>query len=93
VKLLGIPVTIRGIVCLVGAVPWVFVWPSNKPVAPNSLPHLILRWAHALVWVLLATAAFIAGFDILGGANTARFVALLALVTYSVFMATLVATK
>jgi len=75
------------------AVIWVFVWPSNKPVAPNSLPHLILRWAHALVWVLLATAAFIAGFDILDGVQTTRFVAFLALITYLVFMATLVAPK
>ena len=69
------------------------VWPSNKRVETNSLPHFILRWFHALVWLFLAAAAIIAGFDILGGANTARFVALLALLTYLVFMATLVITK
>jgi hypothetical protein len=92
-KLLGIPLAIWGIVCLVVAVIWVFVWPSNKRVAPNGLPHFILRWFHALVWLFLATAAFIAGFDILGGANTAQLVALLALLTYLVFMATLVVTK
>jgi hypothetical protein len=91
--LLGIPLVIWGLVCLAVAVIWVFVWPSNKSVAPNSLPHFILRWAHALVWLFLAAAAFIAGFDLLGGANTAQLVALLALLTYLLFMATLVVTK
>ena len=84
---------IWGVVCLVVAAIWVFVWPSNRSVASGSLPYFILRWFHALVWLFLAAAAFIAGFDILGGANTARFVALLALLTYLVFMATLVVTK
>ena len=92
-RLLGIPLAAWGIVCLVVAVIWVFIWPSNKRVEPNGRPHFILRWFHALVWLFLAAAAFIAGFDILGGANTARFVAMRALLTYLVFMATLVATK
>ena len=67
--------------------------PVTRRVAPNSLPHFILRWFHALVWLFLAAAAFIAGFDILGGANTARLVALLALITYLVFMVTIMTTK
>ena len=92
-KLLGIPLTIWGIVCLVVAVIWVFVWPSNKRVEANSLSYFILRWFHALVWLFLAAAAFIAGFDSLGGVHTARFVALVALLTYLVFMATLLVTK
>jgi hypothetical protein len=91
--LLGIPLAIWGIVCLVVAAIWVFVWPSNKSIEPNSLPHLVLRWFHALVWLFLAVTAFIAGFDIFGGANTAQFVALLALLTYLAFMVTLVVTK
>lgn len=92
-KLLGLPPAIWGIACLVVAAIWVFVWPSKRVVAPGSLQHFILRWSHTLVWLLLAAAAFIAGFDILGGTNTAQFVALLALLTYLVFMATLIATK
>jgi hypothetical protein len=92
-SLLGIPLVLWGVVCLIVAGIWVFVWPSNKRVAPNSLPHFILRWFHALVWLFLAAAAFIAGFEIFGGTDTARLVALLALITYLVFMATLVITK
>ena len=33
--LLGIALAIFGIVCLVAAAIWVFVWPSNKPAAPH----------------------------------------------------------
>jgi hypothetical protein len=72
---------------------WVFVWPRSRSVASGSPSYLILRWFHALVWLFLAVAAFIAGLDFLGGANTARFVALLALLTYLIFVATLVVTK
>ena len=36
-KLLGIPLTIWGVVCLVVAVVWVFAWPNNTSVALNSL--------------------------------------------------------
>jgi hypothetical protein len=92
-KLLGIPLTIWSVACLVVAAIWVFVWPRNRSVASGSLPYFILRWGHALVWLFLAAAAFIAGFNILGGANTVQFVALLALLTYLVFIATLIATK
>ncbi|MCU0502454.1 MAG: hypothetical protein MUC51_11945 [Anaerolineae bacterium] len=91
--MLGIPFTVWGIACLVVAAIWVFVWPNNKRVGANSLPRFILRWGHALVWLCLAAAAFIAGFDILGGTNTAQFVALLAALTYLVFMMTLVVTR
>ena len=93
VKLLGIPLPFWGIACLALAVIWVFVWPRNKSVAPGSVPHFILRWGHALVWLFLAAAAFIAGFDILGGAITARIAAFLALITYLGFMVTVVTTK
>jgi hypothetical protein len=92
-KLLGIPLTIWGVACLVMAAVWMFVWPKNRSVASGSLSYLVLRWFHALVWLFLAAATFIAGFDILGGADTARFIALLALLTYLAFMATLMVTK
>lgn len=92
-RLLGIPLAAWGVICLVVAVVWAFAWPANRNVASGSLPYFILRWGHALVWLFLAAAAFIAGFNILGGADTAQFIALLALLAYLVFMATLVATK
>ena len=64
-KLLGIPLAIWGVVCLVVAVIRVFVWPSNKSVETNSLPHFILRRFQALMWLFLPAAASIAGLDII----------------------------
>jgi hypothetical protein len=92
-KLLGFSLPIWGVVCLAVALVWVFVWPSKKSVPKNSLRFFILRWFHALVWLLLAAAAFIASFDALGGVGTARPVAFLSLITYLIFMATVVTSK
>jgi hypothetical protein len=92
-KLFGIPYTLWGIAALVITVIWVFIWPRKKSVRPKSLPYFILRWFHALTWLLLAAAAFIAGLDILGGQATALLVAFLGFFTYLVFMATVVITK
>ena len=47
-KLLGIPLTIWSVACLVVGVIWVFVWPNNRSVASGSLPF-ILRWFHSLM--------------------------------------------
>jgi len=92
-KFLGIPLALWGLVCLGLAVVWIFVWPSDKAVAPDTLHYFILRWFHALTWLLLALAAFVAGFNILGGETTARGVALLSLLTYLTFMVTSVTSK
>lgn len=90
---LGIPFLIWGLLCLVLTVIWVFVWPSGKAIGTDGLRAIILRWFHALVWLLLAASAFIAGFNVLGGESTARFVAFLSLITYLIFMFTLVTSK
>jgi hypothetical protein len=62
--LLGIPFFTWGRVCLGLAVLWYFIWPKDK--TPESLKqsptykprpvwvHSVLRWFHALAWVLLA---------------------------------------
>jgi len=92
-NLFGIPYTLWGIAALATAVLWVFIWPRKKNVKPGSLAYFILRWFHTLVWLFLAAAAFITSFDILGGQNTAQLVAFMGLITYLVFMATVVTMK
>lgn len=92
-KFLGLPLPIWGIFALVLAVVWLWVWPSDRVALPSSLIYFILRWFHALVWLLLAVAAFCASFPLLGGVRTAKPVALLALIVYLVFMFTLVMSK
>ena len=92
-KLSGIPYNFLGLAALAMAVVWAFIWPRKKSVKPNSLPYFILRWFHTLVWLCLATASWIAGFNILGGQATAQLVAFLGLITYLVFMAIIVTRK
>jgi hypothetical protein len=87
-KLFGVPLVLWGALCLVLTVIWIIIWPSDKANAVDSLRFFILRWFHALVWLLLAIAAFLAAFNLLGGASTARMVAFLSLITYLVFMVT-----
>ena len=92
-KLFGVPLVLWGVLCSVLTIVWIFVWPGDKATATTGLRFIILRWFHALVWLFLAIAAFIAAFNVLGGSATARRVAWLSLVTYLVFMATLLTTR
>lgn len=92
-KLFGVPLVVWGVFCLVLTAVWVVVWPHQRAVEAEGLRFLVLRWFHALVWLLLAIAAFVAAFGVLGGAATARIVALLSLVTYLIFMATFVTSR
>jgi len=92
-KLIGIPLVVWGALCLLLAAIWMIVWPHGKANADDGLRFVILRWFHALVWLLLALAAFLAAFNLLGGAATARIVAFLALITYLVFMVTLTTNR
>ena len=92
-KFLGLPLPVWGSLCVVIGIIWVFVWPSARATPTESVRFIILRWFHALVWLLLALAAFIAGFNILDGPKTAKPIALLSLVVYLIFMATFISSK
>lgn len=91
--ILGIPYTLWGIAGLAMAMLWVFIWPRKANVKPNCLAFYILRWFHTLTWLLLAAAAWIAGFNILGGKATAQLVAFLGLITYLIFITMFATTK
>lgn len=62
--LLGIPYFTLSLACLGLAVVWCFVWPKDRTPEPiKQLPEYqprpswmqpVLRWFHALVWVMLA---------------------------------------
>jgi len=91
-KFLGVPLVVWSALCLVLTVVWIIFWPSDKAAATAGIRFVILRWFHALVWLFLALAAFLAAFHLLGGSSTARMVAFLALITYLIFMGTLLTT-
>ena len=91
-KFIGVPFAVWGILWLIVALIWVFVWPADKAAALSGARFLILRWGHALVWLLLAIAAFVTGFDVLGGARLGQPVALASLIVYLAFMFTMITT-
>ncbi|MDA0631848.1 hypothetical protein OUY22_00325 [Nonomuraea sp. MCN248] len=84
-KVIGVPVQVWGAIALVLAVVWVVVWPQRQV---DGLAYLILRWGHALAWLLLGLAAFLAPFT----ATAAKVAGMGAGVVYLAFMATIVTT-
>jgi hypothetical protein len=91
--LFGVPLILWGGLCLLLTITWIIIWPHDKAAAVTTTRYFILRWFHALVWLLLALAAFLAAFNVLGGEATARIVAFSALITYFVFMFTFVTSQ
>lgn len=92
-KFLGVPLVVWGVICCVLTVVWIIFWPSDKASATEGLRFVILRWFHALVWLLLTIAAFLTAYNVLGGLSTARVVAILSLITYLVFIGTVITTR
>lgn len=71
------------------AVVFVFVNPMPKP-ALGGYERLFLRWGHPLAWALLACAALVRGSLGTGGLSAAKGLALLAGVSYFLFLATVI---
>lgn len=95
--LFGIPYFTWGLVCLGLAVLWYYVWPQDRTPEPlKQLPeyiprpawiHSVLRWFHALVWVMLAAMCW---FLDAGQATLASASALVAGIMYVTFVVALV---
>ena len=85
----GIPYFFWGVTFVLMALIWVFVWPKESGVT-DGWRFIVVRWFHALTWALLAAAAFIATFNVLGGTATAKLLAALALVVYIIFFGTMI---
>ncbi len=91
--ILELPWFVWGCLCLVIAAVDVPSWPRPKnagivPARPLWLREVI-RWFHALVWVLLVASCIVRRSQALGGSATANVLALLALATYAIFADTL----
>lgn len=88
--LLGIPLLFWGFGCLAIAFAYYRIWPQPSPkrTQPRSTwQHIVLRYSHSLVWVLLAAGCFLAG---AGHANIGLWLAAAALPVYIVFLVMLV---
>src|SRR5205823_1993786 len=92
VGLFGVPWVVWGGLCLAVAAVYTVVWPRPRGTgARQARPawrRLILRWGHALVWLLLALSCFVRLSPRLGG-STSALLAVLALVAYAIFLGTL----
>ncbi len=86
-KVWGLPAIVWVSLCLAVAVLYFFLWPQQK-VTPDTgwLRYLVLRYGHALVWLLLALSFLLRGSD--SGGLAANGVALAALLAYLLFMVT-----
>jgi hypothetical protein len=88
--LLGVPWLVWGLLCFAVAVIFTMIWPRGKrPGKASALQSVILRWFHALVWVLLAVSFFLREGKVLDGSGTANVLALLAFLVYLIFLGTL----
>lgn len=86
-KLWGVPFFVWSGICLILAIVWVFVWPADRAVTLTGVRLFVLRWFHALTWLLLAIAALAAAFPALAATSIPRMVALAALAVYLTFLA------
>lgn len=75
------------IVCLVIAILYFFVIPKSAVASSNNeWDKAVLKYGHALVWILLSLACLVAHFNLL---LFAKIIALSGLLVYLVFIFTL----
>jgi hypothetical protein len=83
---LGLGLAYWALPCLMLAGMWSFFWPSYRGQKSSGLPYLLLRWGHALTWLLLALALFVSGTGRFGGGMTGGILGIGALVIYLAFL-------
>jgi hypothetical protein len=82
---LNLPWFLWAALALIVAVIYSFVWPRKAVTVTTGFRFFILRWGHALTWILLAVNFVLRGIDpSLNGA--ANWVALAGGVMYLLFM-------
>lgn len=86
-RFFGLPFVVWGVVCLVVAVVFVFVWPHDRVADAAGLRYVVVRWGHTLVWLLLAASCFVRAVLGAAGAGLANNVAFGALLVYLAFLA------
>jgi len=82
---LNIPYFAWTAIALVIAVIFVYVWPRKAVTASAGFRFFVIRWGHALTWLLLAVSFFLRGISPeLNG--TANLIAAAGGLTYLLFM-------
>ncbi len=83
---LGFSWAVWGGLCWAIALTFTFIWPKHKIASQKTSPiqHFILRWFHALFWVLLGISCFVRMFSV--PENFSNFIAISAFGVYVVFL-------
>jgi len=73
------------VLALIVAGIFVYVWPSKVVTETTGFRHFVIRWGHALTWLLLALSFFLRGIgpELNGGSS---FFALAGGVLYVMFL-------
>ena len=58
---LNIPYFVWSALALILAIVWIYVGPHTKLTVTSGLRYLVIRWGHALTWVLLAVSFLLRG--------------------------------
>ena len=82
---LNIPYFVWSALALILAIVWVYIGPHAKMTPTPGFRYFIIRWGHALTWLLLAISFLLRGGgpDLNGGSS---FFALAGGVTYLLFV-------
>ncbi len=75
-KFWGIPLPVCALFCALMTMLWCFVWPRDRALSLDPVRYFILRWFHALTWMLLCCAALAALHDQLSAGGLARWLSL-----------------
>ena len=59
----GVPWFLWAGLSLILAVVWVYVGPHTKMTTTSGFRFFVIRWGHALTWLLLAINFFLRGID------------------------------
>ena len=88
-----VPAWVWSLPCTAFAVLYAVVWPaSTAATAPTPLIHVILRWGHSAVWVLLALSFLVRSSTISRSSRIANVLAIAALPAYATFLLTVALT-
>lgn len=85
-KFLGVPYFVWFTICILIAVLYFIFVPKKEAVAESPLlTQFIIKYAHSIVWLLLAIACLAANYN---WKISAKYISLTALLTYLIFIIT-----
>jgi hypothetical protein len=86
---LGVPLLVWAPVCIGVGLLWMYIRPGVGSQQIDGVQGWMLRWGHALVWFLFATAALVGSTPLPRATSIAKGIALCSLITYIGYLVSL----